>query len=191
MEDRAAMKYLFPSLVLSAFHLAFPVAYADVTIYKEETNTGTPTYISMYGVSGYWAIKATKKSSSSRYRYCSMKPTNGNRSPRTGIFNTIIGPDFSIISDAGRKDRASMTIPGRLRVKTTLKVGNESFDYVRDHFTKITYDVVRKFAQLFIEGSRATWITEGKTASVSLIGFTDAWNYCVDFVGFNPLDTTE
>ena len=120
-----------------------------------------------------------------------MKPTNGDRSPRTGIFHTVIGPDFSIISASGQRDRASMTIPGRLRVKTTLKVGKERFDYMRDHFTEIPYDVVLAFAQLFIDGSRATWTTEGKTASVSLIGFTDAWNYCVDFAGFDPLGTTE
>ena len=74
-----------------------------------------------------------------------------------------------------------------MKVGTTLIAGDQAFEYVRDHFTKIPNEVILKFVPLFISESRAEWTTEGKSSSISLVGFTDAWNYCVQYVDFDPL----
>lgn len=188
------MKYLITHLLLAAILFFLTPSYAEVVTYKEETNTGTPTYVSLYGVSSYWKVKATRSRTSfgwTGYRRCGITPTDGGRYPKTGHYNSIDGPNFIIIDSPEFGKKLSMGIPARMRKVSTLTVGSRRYDYEYDHFSKVPESEALAFVPLFISEPRAKWSLEGKTGSVSLVGFTDAWNYCVQFVGFDPLKAVE
>ena len=166
---------------------------ADITVYKQETKSGRRSYEKTYGISSFWRAEATLQTTGPEkgYKRCGVDPTDGSRYPRTGHYKTIDGPSFAIFDhpESGRSLR--LGIPGRMRKVTTLRVGPRSFDYKSDHFSNVPEDEARAFVPLFISESRATWELEGKSMSISLVGFTDAWNYCTTFVGFDPLKTTD
>lgn len=176
-------------VLLIALGLFCATSRADVTIYKQETKKGIHSYVLTYAVSSFWLAKATRKTTGrdTGYKSCSVEPTDGTRYPRTGHYKTISGPDFTIIDSPESGKRLSMGIPGRMRKVTNLRVGSRSFDYESDHFSKVPENEALAFVPLFISESRATWVLEGQSLSVNLVGFTDAWNYCTEFIGFDPL----
>ena len=184
------------STLLSLFMFAVTSPTHGQEIYHRKKNPGVKTYVTDYGISGSWLLECTEQTSGrgAGTKWCRLLPTKKERY-RSGIYRSTDGIIVELWNQHDRDPEVLIKLSLVTREGDTIAISVGGKRYSKEAGRGPTDKEMRgeeaiRVIPSLIKESVGRWeyvSARGKSLSggISLLGFTDVWNYAVDFVGYS------
>lgn len=170
--------------------------------YKREVNPGIETYVHDYILSKSWHVDCIQITSgrSSGTKWCTLNPTSGEQSARTGIYQIVSGPKLEIWKRKNRPPllQLGLKLQGPTGTRMAVTAGKTHLTTIQDSGGKDwrwKNEDTQKIARELLKGENVSWELiwpngQSQSGEVNSMGFQEAWTHSVAFVGHDPLESS-